>query len=59
MVLLETVHLCAIEACVKLEALGYLVSDIASIGITNQRETTVAWDKNTGKPLYNAIGMRL
>lgn len=29
--------------------------DIAAIGITNQRETTVLWDKNTGKPLYNAI----
>lgn len=29
--------------------------DIASIGITNQRETTVVWDKNTGKPVYNAI----
>ena len=31
------------------------VSDIAAIGITNQRETTVLWDKNTGKPIYNAI----
>jgi glycerol kinase len=30
-------------------------SDIAGIGITNQRETTVVWDKNTGKPIYNAI----
>lgn len=30
-------------------------SDIDSIGITNQRETTVVWDKNTGKPVYNAI----
>src|SRR5690625_4287320 len=30
-------------------------SDIASIGISNQRETTVVWDKNTGKPIYNAI----
>lgn len=30
-------------------------SDIAAIGITNQRETTVVWDKNTGKPVYNAI----
>ena len=30
-------------------------SEIASIGITNQRETTVIWDKKTGKPLYNAI----
>ena len=31
------------------------LSDIISIGITNQRETTVIWDKETGKPLYNAI----
>jgi len=30
-------------------------SHIAAIGITNQRETTVAWDRTTGKPLYNAI----
>lgn len=30
-------------------------SDIKAIGITNQRETTVLWDKDTGKPLYNAI----
>ena len=29
--------------------------EIAAIGITNQRETTVVWDKNTGKPIYNAI----
>ena len=29
--------------------------DIAAIGITNQRETTIVWDKNTGKPVYNAI----
>ncbi len=28
---------------------------IAAIGITNQRETTIVWDKNTGKPVYNAI----
>ena len=30
-------------------------ADIAAVGITNQRETTVVWDKNTGKPYYNAI----
>lgn len=30
-------------------------ADIAAIGITNQRETTFVWDKNTGKPVYNAI----
>ena len=29
--------------------------DIAGIGITNQRETTIVWDKNTGEPIYNAI----
>ena len=31
------------------------VSEIAGIGITNQRETTIIWDKDTGKPIYNAI----
>ena len=30
-------------------------ADLAAIGITNQRETTVVWDKHTGKPIYNAI----
>jgi glycerol kinase len=30
-------------------------SDLAAIGVTNQRETTVVWDKNTGRPYYNAI----
>jgi glycerol kinase len=34
---------------------GVKAEDIAAIGITNQRETTVVWDKNTGKPVYNAI----
>lgn len=36
-------------------SIGYSVQDIASIGITNQRETTIVWDKLTGVPLYNAI----
>lgn len=34
---------------------GLTSGDIAAIGITNQRETTVVWDKITGKPIYNAI----
>ncbi|MGN8056635.1 glycerol kinase GlpK [Pedobacter sp. 22163] len=34
---------------------GLTVGDIDSIGITNQRETTVVWDKETGQPIYNAI----
>ncbi len=34
---------------------GISHEDIISIGITNQRETTIIWDKETGKPIYNAI----
>jgi len=34
---------------------GIRAEEIAAIGITNQRETTVVWNKNTGKPVYNAI----
>ncbi|MCT8161656.1 glycerol kinase GlpK [Pseudoruegeria sp. SHC-113] len=34
---------------------GVSAGDIAAIGITNQRETTVVWDKATGEPVYNAI----
>lgn len=34
---------------------GIHVSDLAAIGITNQRETTIVWDKATGTPIYNAI----
>ncbi|MCX6058023.1 MAG: glycerol kinase GlpK [Chloroflexi bacterium] len=34
---------------------GIQPADIAAIGVTNQRETTVVWDKSTGKPVYNAI----
>jgi glycerol kinase len=38
-----------------LAACGSDGSDIAAIGITNQRETTVVWDRDTGVPIYNAI----
>ncbi|WP_300363866.1 glycerol kinase GlpK, partial [Fusobacterium sp.] len=34
---------------------GISQHDIIGLGITNQRETTIVWDKNTGKPIYNAI----
>ncbi len=34
---------------------GIAPEDIAAIGITNQRETTIVWDKHTGRPIYNAI----
>lgn len=32
-----------------------VIDDLAAIGVTNQRETTIVWDKRTGKPVYNAI----
>lgn len=38
-----------------LESTGIRPDEIAAIGITNQRETTVVWNKSTGKPIYNAI----
>ncbi len=34
---------------------GVSAKDVAAIGITNQRETTIVWDRKTGKPIYNAI----
>jgi glycerol kinase len=34
---------------------GCEVSDVAAIGITNQRETTLVWEKETGRPIYNAV----
>jgi len=52
MVILETEFKALAEA---FEKSGLSPSDIAGIGITNQRETTVVWDKATGKPVYNAI----
>ena len=46
------------QAAVAAEAItkiGINGSNIVGIGITNQRETTIVWDKNTGEPIYNAI----
>ena len=42
----------AVEA---MNMIGAEAEDIAAIGITNQRETTIIWDKNTGEPVYHAI----
>lgn len=42
----------AVEA---MNMIGATAADIAAIGITNQRETTIVWDKNTGEPVYHAI----
>lgn len=38
-----------------MDKLGVTAGDILAIGITNQRETTIVWDRDTGKPVYNAI----
>jgi glycerol kinase len=38
-----------------MESRGLKASDLAAIGITNQRETTVVWDRKTGQPVYNAL----
>lgn len=42
-------------ARMAMQQIGAAASDIAAIGITNQRETTIVWDKNTGRPVCNAI----
>lgn len=42
----------AVEA---MSVIGATAEDIAAIGITNQRETSIVWDKNTGEPVYHAI----
>jgi len=45
----------AVRTCCRVAAKGVVPQDIAAIGITNQRETTVLWDRRTSTPLYNAI----
>ena len=45
----------SIKTCIEEVAKEFDLTQLSSIGITNQRETTVAWSKSTGKPLYNAI----
>ena len=48
----ETQRAVAREA---VERAGASLAEVAAIGITNQRETTVVWDRETGRPVYNAI----
>ncbi|ORY14621.1 hypothetical protein BCR34DRAFT_479204 [Clohesyomyces aquaticus] len=50
----------SVEQCIERATQAFIdmgqdISDIKAVGITNQRETTVVWDTNTGEPLYNAI----
>ncbi|KAK9703425.1 Glycerol kinase [Basidiobolus ranarum] len=53
--ILNSVLVCIEETMKKMKAMGYSPEDIKGVGITNQRETTLVWDSETGKPLYNAI----
>ncbi|XP_038136852.1 glycerol kinase isoform X2 [Cyprinodon tularosa] len=53
--ILQSVYECMERTCEKLTQLNIDVSNIKAIGVTNQRETTLVWDKETGEPLYNAI----
>ena len=55
----DPLELYATQHSVMMEVLtkyGLSIDNVDAIGITNQRETTILWDKNTGKPVYNAIG---
>lgn len=56
--ILQAVIQCIKNTVEKLKDLNISPSDIKAIGITNQRETTLLWDKETGEPLHNAIGIK-
>src|SRR5262249_48106338 len=54
----DATEIWATQSAVALQAVekaGLTATDIAAIGITNQRETTVVWDRQTGQPIANAI----
>lgn len=53
--LLENAKLSLEQCLAEAEKLSITPSQIKAVGITNQRETTIVWDKNTGSPLYPAI----
>ncbi|XP_028935455.1 glycerol kinase isoform X6 [Ornithorhynchus anatinus] len=53
--ILQSVYECIEKTCEKLVQLNIDISNIKAIGVSNQRETTVVWDKFTGEPLYNAV----
>ncbi|EHL03740.1 putative Glycerol kinase [Glarea lozoyensis 74030] len=55
MELLSSVQECIEKATESFIEKGHSKDQIKAIGITNQRETTVCWDTNTGEPLYNAV----
>jgi len=53
--IVTSVEKCIDEAVQLFQDQGHSINSIKAVGITNQRETTVVWNKETGEPLYNAI----
>ncbi|XP_011797124.1 PREDICTED: glycerol kinase 2 [Colobus angolensis palliatus] len=53
--ILQSVYECIARTCEKLDEMNIDISNIKAVGVSNQRETTVIWDKLTGEPLYNAV----
>uniref|UniRef100_A0A8D0A5I7 glycerol kinase n=1 Tax=Sander lucioperca TaxID=283035 RepID=A0A8D0A5I7_SANLU len=51
--IMQSVYECMERTCEKLCQLSINISNIKAVGVTNQRETTLVWDKETGEPLYN------
>lgn len=57
MAIMDAVRQCLDKGATILNDKDIDVSRIAAIGISNQRETTILWDRTTGLPLHNAIGI--
>lgn len=53
--IIAVVQECIDKCLEKLVEMGGSPKDVVAVGVTNQRETTIVWDKETGLPLYNAI----
>ncbi|PNS17413.1 Glycerol kinase [Sphaceloma murrayae] len=53
--IISSVNTCIDKAVEQFTSAGHKIDSIKAVGITNQRETTVVWDRKTGKALYNAI----
>ncbi|KAM6176747.1 glycerol kinase 2 [Erethizon dorsatum] len=53
--ILQSVYECIARTCEKLDQVNIDICNIKAVGVSNQRETTVIWDRLTGEPLYNAV----
>ena len=52
----EEIWTSSLSSCIEvINKNSISLEDIEAIGITNQRETTIIWDKDTGRPIYNAV----